>query len=44
MNWLENSFSPKMNQFASNPWIASVSEAMNENFTVYISRFINIFI
>ena len=28
MNWLENSFSPKMNQFASNPWIASVSEAM----------------
>lgn len=30
MNWLENSFSPKMNQFARNPWIAAISGAMTK--------------
>lgn len=28
MNWLENSFSPKMNKITNNPWVSSVSGAM----------------
>lgn len=28
LNWLENSFSPKMNKFAQNPWVSAVSSSM----------------
>lgn len=28
MDWLENSFSPVMNKFAQNPWVAALSGAM----------------
>ena len=28
INWLENSFSPKMNKIASNAWVSAVSGAM----------------
>lgn len=28
LNWLENSFSPKMNKFAENPWVSAVSSSM----------------
>ena len=28
MDWLENSFSPKMNRFVQNPWVAAISGSM----------------
>ncbi len=30
MNWLANTFAPKMNEICSRPWIAAVSSSMQK--------------